>query len=155
MREKKLSAAEIERLRKLALAKKSIPEIAGKVRCSQINVIRYFRKWKLPVPPAPSRDHVTNEDIEEAVYNYNYNRISYDKSATALGITEIQLKTLVKNYLDEQFLERLPVSSNGNGKINLNDPRSAVCQKIKRCSHHQCHLHRRCPAYENYLMRRN
>ncbi|HFE38841.1 MAG TPA: hypothetical protein ENK06_10560 [Gammaproteobacteria bacterium] len=56
--------------------------------------------------------------------------------------TGSNLKSLRKSYLDE--LEA--------GLVR--DPRSVVCQKIKRCSHRRCHLHQRCPAYKNYIQRR-
>lgn len=155
MKRKWLRAKDKELIKEMAKAGESLPYMALKLRHSQGSIIHHLRKLKIPVPPAPSKDHVTHQDVENAVFNYNNYDISYDASATALGITEVQMRNMVKNYLDEQYLKRILISSNGNGKFNLNDPRSAVCQKIQRCSHHQCHLHERCPAYENYLMRRN
>ena len=150
----KMRAGELKTLRRMAESGKPVSEIAYRLKRSQSIVCYYFRKWGIKIPSAPSTDHITQEDVEKAVYDYQNRGISYSDSASALGIYEIQMRNLVKRYMDDKFLKRLVIPS-GNGKSELgDDPRSEVCKQIEICQHHQCHLHRKCPAYHNYLMRR-
>lgn len=55
-------------------------------------------------------------------------------------------KEIRAERLRREFQESLNV-----GFGSWDDPRSAVCMRIKRCSHTRCHLWRTCPAGKAYI----